>query len=189
MARAYTSLEPADDHTIDVGADSAWTPKRRMVEDVTVTGSAGPAVETAGNTGRTLTGVDLTYRWQPAAGGLYKGITWGTEVYRNDERRFNETTRLPGARRVAYGGYSYLEGRVDRRWRPGAMVDLTEGLDSPRTRLTKTYLGYLTFNVTEFQRLRAQYSRRSTQGRRVEDTVGLQWTAVLGHHVHGFRDR
>ena len=45
--------------------------------------------------------------------------------------------------------------------------------------------------VFEFQRLRLSYARdwRNVPGERGHDTVGLQWTGVLGHHVHGFRDR
>ena len=39
--------------------------------------------------------MDFTYRYQPASGGLYKGIVWGTEVMQNNERRFDPGTNLP----------------------------------------------------------------------------------------------
>ena len=50
---------------------------------------------------------------------------------------------------------------------------------------------FLTCDITEFNRLRLQYSRQSEreEGRRLDSKVALQWTIVLGHHVHGFRDR
>lgn len=192
MGRLHTALEVGD-HTLDVGANSAWTPKRRMVEDLTETGSTDPAVQTARDTWRTVTGVDLTYRWQPSAGGVYKGLTWAVEAYQNNERRFNETTRMPRGREVASGGFSYVQFKLGRRLRPGAMIDLTENLDAPSSnaRLAKTYAGWLTFDVSEFQKFRLQYTHKKERdrSRRAENVVGLQWAAIIGHHVHGFRDR
>ena len=43
----------------------------------------------------------------------------------------------------------------------------------------------------EFQRLRLVYSHQmdNIPGARGANIVALQWTGVLGHHVHGFRDR
>ena len=80
--------------------------------------------------------------------------------------------------------------KLGRRWRPGVMADLSEDLDRART-LTKTFSGFLTCDVTEFQKLRLAYARAvsNVPGRPGSNTIGLQWTSVLGHHVHGFRDR
>jgi hypothetical protein len=74
--------------------------------------------------------------------------------------------------------------------------------------VTQTYAGYLTFEITEFDRIRLQYSRVLTNyagdigaipGTDLGPTdlvdfhrgsiIALQWTAVLGYHVHGFRGR
>lgn len=189
------------DHSVEVGASLAWTPKR-FVLDTSVPGDAdgdgntgdgdntSAGIETRQNTWRTLGGVDLTYRYQPAQGGLYKGLVWSTEVMQNNERRFNPATNLPTDRVKAYAGYSYIQLKLGRRWRPGAMVDLTEDLDQART-LTKTFTGFLTWDLTEFQRLRLTCARTTNNvpGRLGNNTVGLQWTGILGHHVHGFRDR
>lgn len=179
---AYTDL--GDDHSIELGVSEAWTPKRFVTE------TAAPNVQTRRNTWRTLTGADLVYRWQPAAGGLYKGVVWGTEVMQNNERRFDTATNLPADRVRSYAGFSYVQIKLGRKWRPGVMVDLTEDLDAAKT-LTRTFTGFLTYDVTEFQRLRLTFARTTDNlptglGR---NTVGLQWTAVLGRHVHGFRDR
>lgn len=183
-ARLATYADLGDDHSVELGLSEAWTPKRFVVETAT------PGIQTRKNTWRTLTGVDLTYRYHPVQGGMRRGLVWGTEVLQNVERRFDASSNLPTDRVRSYAGYSYVEFKAGRRWRPGAMVDLTEDLDAPGA-LTRTVTAFLTFDLTEFQRLRASYARsssnRPTAGS--SDTVGLQWTGVLGHHVHGFRDR
>ena len=186
---AYEDI--GDDHSVELGADSAWTPKR-FVDDNT-----GAGINTRKNTWRTLSGVDLTYRYHPAKGGMYRGVVWGTEVMQNDERRFDSTlnaanlpNNLPTDRVRAYSGFSYVQVKMGPHWRPGVLVDLTEDLGHAH-QLTKTYSGFLTYDVSEFQRLRLVYSHQmdNIPGARGADIVALQWTGVLGHHVHGFRDR
>ena len=179
---AYTDL--GDDHSVELGVSEAWTPKRFVNE------TAVPGIQTRQNTWRSLSGVDLTYRYQPASGGIYKGAIWGTEVMQNNERRFNTDTNLPTDRVRTYAGFSYLQFKVGPRLRPGVMVDLTEDLDKART-LTRTFTGFITYDVTEFQRLRLAFAR-TTDNRPTglgNNTIAVQWTGVLGHHVHGFRDR
>ncbi|HVE12126.1 MAG TPA: hypothetical protein VNI01_01915 [Elusimicrobiota bacterium] len=189
LGRLSTYADLSDAHSVELGVDSAWTPKRKMVEDVTVTGSPAATI-TSGDTWRSLSGVDFTYRYQPSQGGLYKGVVWGTEAMLNDERRFDPSTRLPTGRVHAYGGFSYVQVKLGRHWRPGVLADLSEDLDNAR-RLVKTYTAFLTYDVTEFQRLRLAYSRvcNNVPGMLRSDVIALQWTGVLGHHVHGFRDR
>lgn len=201
LGRVATYADLGDDHNVELGISEAWTP-RRYVPDTSVAGTdyngdgtpdaanTSAGIQTRKNTWRSLAGADLTYRWQPSAGGLYKGLVWGTEVLQNNERRFDPATNLPTDRVRAYAGYSYLQFKVGRRWRPGVMVDLTEDLDTAKT-ITRTFTGFVTYDVTEFQRLRLAFSR-TTDNRPAglgNNTVGLQWTGVLGHHVHGFRDR
>ncbi|MBI5624238.1 MAG: hypothetical protein HY924_10695 [Elusimicrobia bacterium] len=189
LGRLNAGADLGDDHSLELGISEAWTPKRTMVEDATVTGSPF-ATATRKGTWRALTGLDLTYRYHPSSGGLYKGVVWGTEVFVNNEQRFDPATRLPTDRVRAFSGYSYAWIKLGRRWRPGLMGDLTEDLDSAR-KLTKTYTAFLSCDVTEYQRLRLSFSRRedNVPGTLVSNTIGLQWTGVLGYHVHGFRDR
>lgn len=194
LGRLETSWEPGDDHRVDLGVSSAWTPKRTVIENMSTTTSGNIVGEvTKKNTWRTLSGVDLTYRWQPTSSGLYKGFLWGTEVLQNNDRRFGRNVdddRLPKDRVKAWAGYTLVQFKLGRHWRPGAMFDLTENIDAARTN-TKTVTAFLTHDVTEFQRLRAAYSRvtNTVPGAKHNDVVGLQWTAFMGHHVHGFRDR
>ncbi|MBI4424873.1 MAG: hypothetical protein HY554_14165 [Elusimicrobia bacterium] len=184
---AYADL--GADHSLELGASSAWTPKRALEEDITVTGNPAPET-TRRNTWRTLHGADLTYRYHPAAGGLYRGLLWSTEVLQNNERRFAPDTRLPSDRVRAFAGFSYFWLKLGRHWRPGALVDLTEDLDDGK-RIARTWTAFLTCDVTEFNRLRLAYSwvRDNDPLTRNNNILTFQWTAFMGHHVHGFRDR
>ena len=47
---------------------------------------------------------------------------------------------------------------------------------------------YFTVWLSEFQRLRLQYTHLDGNTR-PDDQFFLQWTAVIGSHVHSFRDR
>lgn len=194
LGRVNTTLEFADDHQVDLGVSSAWTPRRVVTENMATTTSGHVVgVVTKKNTWRTLNGVDMTYRWQPAAGGLYKGFLWGTEVFQNNERTYGlnvSDDRLPKDRVMSYGGYSFVQLKLGRHWRPTVLYDIAQTLDAPRTN-TNTMTLAMTYDVTEFQRVRAAFSQEtnSLPGAWHNDVVGLQWTAVFGHHVHGFRDR
>src|SRR5262249_33277071 len=112
LARVSTYRDFGDDHSLELGADTAWTPKRTVVEDVTVRAPPTPAIITRKDTWRTLNGLDLTYRYHPAKGGLYKGLLWATELMHNDEQRFNPASRLPTGRSRALGGFSYLQAKM-----------------------------------------------------------------------------
>lgn len=182
MGRLNTYVDLADAHSLELGVDTAWTPKRRVVPTV-----GGDALRR--DTWRTLTGLDLTYRYQPPVGGMYKNLVWGTELLQNDERRIDPTTNLPMGRRPSYAGNTFVELRSGRHWRGGGMADFLQDQDDNR-KLTKTFTGFLSYDVTEFQRLRATYaeSLSNVPGPRIH-AVALQWTAVFGNHVHGFRDR
>jgi hypothetical protein len=95
-------------------------------------------------------------------------------------------------RNNAWGLYTYLEARLSRRFYPGFLFDYAQALDSG-VGDTKAYSPYLTIWLSEFQRIRLQYTYRDQPG--IPEVPAhaneffLQWTAVLGSHVHGFRDR
>ena len=189
LGRLATAFDLGYDHTVQFGASAVYTPRRTVIEDLAASGNAVAEV-TKKNTWRTLSEVDLTYRYEPTSGGIYRGLLWGTEVLVNNERRFDDSTRLPTDRTRAFSGYSFVQAKFGRRWRGSVLFDLTEDLDNPR-RNAKTLTFTATWYATEFQRLRASYARKTdtVPGSRRNDIATLQWTAFIGHHVHGFRDR
>ena len=90
-------------------------------------------------------------------------------------------------RENAFGMYSYLEARLSRIVYPGFLFEYVEDLDK-LARATKGYSPYLTLWASEFQRFRLQYTHLD-QSPRDDDKFFLQWTVILGSHVHSFRDR
>ena len=179
LGRAATFISLSDAHSLDVGLSYAYTPQVEMEQKAQ----------------RHLAGLDVTYRYVPLSQAGYRGLVWGTEVLLNSERRpiggfSTDPTALSPTdfkRNNAWGLYSYLEARLTRRFYPGFLFDYAQALDSG-VGDTKAYSPYLTFWPSEFHRLRLQYTYLDQPGA-YENQVFLQWTAILGSHVHGFRDR
>jgi hypothetical protein len=98
-----------------------------------------------------------------------------------------ETTETSLKRRTAFGLYSYLEARLSRRFYPGFEFQWVQALD-PGVPQTTAFSPYITLWASEFQRFRLQYTNLAQPGG--HDNQGfIQWTVILGSHVHGFRDR
>jgi hypothetical protein len=182
LGRAATFFNLGDAHSIDLGATLAYTPQVAIENDAM----------------RQLWGVDLTYRYIPPGEAAYRGLTWGTEVLYNTERRpFNtiiqdvDTGELISEtslkRHHAFGLYSYIEPRLSRRFYPGFEFQWVQALD-PGVVNTTVFAPYLTLWASDFQRFRLQYYNIAQPGG--HDNQGfLQWTVVLGTHVHGFPQR
>ena len=150
-----------------------------------------PKVAVDDRRNRNLVGIDLTYRYTPLASADYRGLVWGTEFLLNHEAResvpADETSPAVFKYRDAFGLYSYLEARLSRRYYAGFLFDYAQDIDGIAG-ATKAYSPYLTIWPSEFQRLRLQYTHLDEPGR-ADDRFFLQWTVVMGSHVHGFRDR
>jgi hypothetical protein len=179
LGRAATFFSLSDAHSVDFGLSYAYT----------------PAVAIEADAERHLAGVDLTYRYTPLSQAAYRGLIWGTEVLFNRENRpLDGFPEGPDAdpptafhQRNAFGLYSYLETRLSRRLAPGFLFEYAQDVDRA-TGATKAYSPYLTFWLSEFQRLRLQYTYLDAPEARASQFF-LQWTSILGSHVHGFRDR
>jgi hypothetical protein len=176
LGRLQTYFDLHDNHSIELGTSLAYTPSIRI-----------PADPHGGT--RTLTGVDLIYRYQPLASTLYQGVTLGGELFGNSER----VERASGFKRMfAPGGYAYGEAKINREWSAGFLFDNAPSLSSPGKK-TNSYSPFITWNLSEFNRLRFQYSYFDDKVREEKSEQGsqffLQWTTVLGSHTHGFRNR
>jgi hypothetical protein len=191
LGRLHTYFDLTDNHSIDFGTSLAYTPSVRLQGDA----SGGD---------RILGGVDLTYRYQPLASTLYQGFTWGSELY-NNSQRFPFDIEVPnpddpniletqtvGKRRRSYGGYSYVELKLNRNWSTGFLFDYAPIVDNPRQR-TLSYSPYVTWNISEFNQLRFQYSYLNNNFSADKAEKGnqffLQWTTAIGAHTHGFVTR
>jgi hypothetical protein len=135
---------------------------------------------------------------------LYQGFTWGSELFVNSERQPFETevpsaddpdvfeTQTLAKRRRSVGGYTYGELKLNRSWSTGFLFDYAPSIESPAKK-TKSYSPFITWNLSEFNRLRFQYSYFDDKVREEKSERGhqffLQWTTVLGSHTHGFRTR
>jgi hypothetical protein len=120
---------------------------------------------------------------------LYQGFTLGGELFGNSER----VERASGFdRKFALGGYAYGEARINRSWAAGFLYDHAPSLSSPGKK-TIGYSPFVTWSLSEFNRLRMQYSYLDDKVREERTERGhqffLQWTTVLGAHAHGFRTR
>jgi hypothetical protein len=181
LARPATFIGLTDANSIDLGASYAYTPK---VDTFTQDG-----VEQLRNgKSRHLAGVDVTYRYTPLSQAQYHGLIWGTEaLYNREDPNVGDDTTPVFRRRDAFSMYSYVEARLTRRYYPGFLFDFAQDLNRIQGE-TKGYSPYFTIWLSEFNRLRLQYTYND-EPKNHENQFFLQWTAVLGSHVHGFRDR
>lgn len=180
LGRLSTYLDLTDNHSIEIGSTLAHTPSLR-ISDV---GRVGP---------RDLSGIDLTYRYQPLSSFTYQAFTWGTELFVNSEpRAVALDDEMVAIRRRSVGGYSYGEIKLNKSWATGFLFDYAPSIDNP-ARKTISYSPYLTWNISEFNRLRFQFTHADDHVR-VDKADGgnqffLQWTTVIGAHTHGFLGR
>jgi hypothetical protein len=180
LGRVNTFFNLTDYLGLDVGASDAYTPEVRS-EDLNA---------------RNVFGVDLTLRYTPPSQAAYRGLIWGTEFLVNHEARpgiapTEDSPKQIFRYRDAFGLYSYLEARLTRRYYPGLLYEWVQDIDRPSLS-TWAISPYFTIWLSEFQRVRLQYTHlwSNRPGERPsDDQFFVQWTAVIGSHVHSFRDR
>lgn len=192
LGRMLSYVPVTDLIGIDIGASYSLTPKQYYIE--------GARVDDM-NTQRHLLGTDITFRYEPTGAGQVGRLLWGTELFRNDERRLVEedvdtdADGIPDStvntypRKVALGGYTYVDYRFARRWSTGGFFDYSENL-TDRAQNEKHMGAMINFLPSEFQRIRLQYSQaRDNRGSPINHQVFVQWFGTVGTHVHLFKDR
>jgi hypothetical protein len=176
LGRLNTYFDLSDNHSVELGTSMAYTPSVRLAGN-------------ADGGDRMLNGIDLTYRFQPLASTVYQGLTVGSEFFRNSERfAFDSAAQ----RRDAYGAYSYAEVKLSKNWSTGFLFDYAPSVSSPGKK-TIGYSPFITWNMSEFNRLRFQFTHADDRVREDKNDIGnqffLQWTTVIGAHTHGFLGR
>jgi hypothetical protein len=176
LGRLNTYFDVNDHNSIEFGSTLAYTPTVRLRGDPS-------------GSDRVLGGVDLTYRYQPLGSVVYQGLTFGSEFFANSERVLLDDV---ARRRHAFGGYSYAEMKLNKTWSTGFLFDYAPSIMSPGNK-TIGYSPFLTWNISEFNRLRFQFTHADDNAREDKLDGGnqffLQWTTVIGAHTHGFLSR
>ena len=179
LGKAFSFFPITDANSLDLGLTGAFTPE----------------VKEDNGAKRSLTGLELTYRYTPLSQAGYRGLVWGTEALLNYENRPiggfpanpSSTSPLVFEHKNAVGLYTYIEPRLTRRYYPGFLFQYAQDVN-PGVGSTLSYSPYLTVWASEFQRLRLQYTRLEAPGDH-DNQFFLQWTVILGSHVHSFKDR
>jgi len=174
LGRLATYFDVTDSHNLELGSSLVYTPEVRI---------------NGRKEFRALSGVDLTYRYQPLESFVYQGFTLGNELLVNSECVERD---VGCARRLSVGGYSYGELKLNKTWSTGFLFDYAPKISSPGKK-TIGYSPFLTWNISEFNRLRFQFTHADDHARENKDENGnqffLQWTTVIGAHTHGFLGR
>jgi hypothetical protein len=123
-------------------------------------------------------GGDFLMKWKPKA---YRAITWQSEYL------FRSYEDSPGTYQRDGGLYSYVDYQFLKRWHAGIRYDqlgLPESLIAKEYRVTPA----ITFNPTEFTRLRLQYEfDKTTASNNTAQSAFLQVEFSMGPHgAHPF---
>jgi len=146
-------------------------------------GATGP--DTGGSRAY-VAGVDLTYKWKPAA-QLYKSLALQGEFLYSHRKTMEEEEI--GGETVAvpkpfdrYGLYIFGDYQLSPRWFVGARFDWSQFPDT-RGETEWAYSPVLTFWPSEFSRFRLQYKRTDRNFGKDADEVFFEVTFGLGPHA------
>jgi len=144
----------------------------------------GGSVATGANAARgedhrtNLEGIDLTYKWRPPQQGLYRSLTWMSEVLLSQKEQGAEDPV------DSYGCYSSLEYQFSRRWSAFGRYDYSQFPDDNEAH-ENAYTGGLTFAQSEFAFWRAQFTHTDGGGAEVPGSRNeffLQLDFGIGPH-------
>ena len=126
-----------------------------------------------------LAGLDLTWRWKPLRTAHYRGFTLRGELLQSDRE-------TPDGDQRALGWFASAEARLARRWWAFGRLESSERADDASLRDEGFALG-LTFDPSEFSRLRAEYRQRRYAEDVTADELLMQLQFILGAHgAHPF---
>lgn len=151
-----------------------------------------------------VSGVDMVWKWAPKGNSRETNLTFQFEYFQRDEQGLvelqgAETPEISDYQGKQQGWYSQLVYQFMPQWRVGARYDrlatnnrgadmevLAEaGLDG-EGHTPQRYSVMVDYDRSEFSRLRLQFNRDESSGRR-DDYLILQYVMSLGSHgAHSF---
>ena len=123
-----------------------------------------------------MASLDITYKWKPLQFSTYKSFTWQNEVLVS-RLKMSDADIIQ-----TYGGYSYAEYQIEKRWFVGVRYDFSAFPDIEGHRDQAGTL-LLRFQPTEFQILALQYEYTDRNYDRNFGQVSLR--AIFGIGKHG----
>lgn len=169
LVRLKMSHEMTKDSTIEVGLSGATAPNDS---------GHGDGGSSSGRNRTWMEGLDMTYKWRHPEKGLYKALTWQTEI-------MGAQKQLPCRKEEPIGLFTSADYQFARRWTVGGRYDHCQWPDDDSLH-ENAYSAYFTFLQSEYcsWRLGYQYSRRNFEmaGERDDHQVFLQLNFSLGPH-------
>lgn len=127
-----------------------------------------------------LGGLDLTFLWEPVNQAHYHSFIWRTEFY------YAKKEQLLSSDIEAYGGYSYIQYKLNERWEGGIRYDYTQPFTINNSAWNiQQWVPYLTWWQSHWVRLRFEYHYK--YGNFVPQSdhqLFLQITFAAGPHKH-----
>lgn len=127
-----------------------------------------------------MTGLDLTLSWIPVNKSIYKGLLWRSEFF------FLDKEHLLSERIKAWGAYSYIDYRLNRRWTVGLRGDIAQPpIENNSDKYQWQIVPYFTFRQSEFVYLRLQFNHLEGKNMDTRDNrFILQINWAIGPHKH-----
>ncbi len=128
-----------------------------------------------------LAGADLTLFWEPLNRAHYHSFLWRSELY-----YVNKETALSDSTIKAWGGYSYIEYKLNERWNAGMRLDYTQPFTIHNSdSYIYQVVPYITWWQSHWMRFRLQYNYKNGSAFSDADhIVRLQLTWAAGPHKH-----
>lgn len=123
-----------------------------------------------------VVGADVTFRWKNPRRAIYRSLVAQVEWM----QRTAETDGGPDVTRS--GGYAWTDFQFARRWHVGGRYDWSDALEGLERDPATGWLGFLTFNPSEFASLSAQVRRLELEGGDGETQYFLKTTFNIGPH-------
>ena len=125
-------------------------------------------------------GADMTYNWIPA--NQLHLLKWQTEFLAAElANKNNEETDSTSNKNAYFGGYSFLQYKLNNRWSIGSRVDYSQ-VPLLANASEWAFAPYIDYNLSEFGRVRLEYKHTFGHNLESSDRAWLQYSIIMGTH-------